>query len=98
MHWHVTYGDGSLREVIHWPELKSLDEFVRARGGNPILFPFCGRCFDDGEVFFWRDASANRHPMPLNGLARQGKFEITRIDARGFAAQFGERHHQPGRL
>jgi len=88
MHWHVTHGDGSLREVIHWPELKSLDEFVRARGGNPILFPFSGRCFDGGEMCFWRDAAGKRLPMPMHGLARQGKFAITRIDTRGFAAQF----------
>src|SRR5438445_12267249 len=38
MHWHVTHGDGSLREVIHWPELKSIDGVVRARGGNLVLF------------------------------------------------------------
>ena len=88
MHWHVTHGDGSIREVIHWPELKSTDEFVRARGGNPILFPFAGRCFDEGEILFWRDAAGTRRPMPMHGLARQGTFKTTRIDPRGFAAQF----------
>ncbi|MFT3784016.1 MAG: aldose epimerase [Nibricoccus sp.] len=88
MHWHVTLGDGSLREVIHWPELKSMDDFVKARGGNPVLFPFAGRCFDKGDIHFWRDPNGERRSMPMHGLARQGKFELTRIDERGFAAQF----------
>lgn len=87
MHWHVTHGDGSLREVIHWPELKSIDELVKARGGNPVLFPFNGRCFDDRDIHFWRDAAGTRHPMPMHGIARQGKFEPTRIDDHGFSAQ-----------
>lgn len=87
MSWNVTQGDETLREVVYWPELKSESEFVKARGGNPILFPFAGRCFDDGEIQFWRNASGTRLPMPMHGFARQGKFEITRIDDRGFAAQ-----------
>jgi galactose mutarotase-like enzyme len=88
MHWHVTHGDGSLREVIHWPELKSIDELVKARGGNPVLFPFCARCFDGNDIHFWRDPAGERRPMPMHGLARQGKFEPTRIDDRGFSALF----------
>lgn len=88
MHWHVTHGDGSLREVIHWPELKSLEELPRAKGGNPVLFPFNARCFDQGQIHFWRDAAGVRRPMPMHGLARQGKFEVTWMDVRGFAAQF----------
>jgi len=87
MHWHVTYGDGSMREVVYWPELKSIDELVKARGGNPVLFPFNARCFDEGEIHFWKDAAGVRRPMPMHGFARQGKFEVTRIDGRGFAAQ-----------
>jgi galactose mutarotase-like enzyme len=86
MHWHVTHGDGTIREVVHWPELKSEAEIVKARGGNPILFPFSGRCFDEGEIYFWRDGAGKRLPMPMHGIARQGKFDITRIDDRGFAA------------
>ena len=86
MNWHLTLGDGSLREVLHWPELKTLDEFHRVRGGNPVLFPFSGRSFDEGEIGFWRDASGTRRPMPMHGFARQGKFKTTRLDARGFSA------------
>jgi galactose mutarotase-like enzyme len=91
MNWHVTLADGSVRDVIFWPELQSLDDFPRVRGGNPILFPFCGRSFDQGEIHFWRDADGVRRPMPIHGLARQGDFQIQRLDERGFTARF-----QPG--
>lgn len=88
MNWHLELGDGTLRDVLYWPEIKSLDEVARVRGGNPILFPFSGRCFDGGEIQFWRDPAGNRRPMPMHGLARQGKFRLTRADAGGFSALF----------
>ena len=88
MHWHLTHGDGSIRDVIYWPDVSSIDQFTKARGGNPILFPFCARSFDQEEMNFWRAADGVRRPMPMHGLARQGEFKLTRIDARGFAAQF----------
>jgi len=88
MNWNMTMGDGSVRDVIHWPEIASLDEFTKARGGNPILFPFCARCFDRGEMGFWRDAKGVRRPMPMHGFARQGEFRASRVDAGGFEAVF----------
>jgi galactose mutarotase-like enzyme len=88
MNWNLTLGDGSVRDVVCWPELGSLDEVHKVRGGNPILFPFCARSFDQGEIFFWRDSAGVRRPMPLHGVARQGKFTVIREDARGFAARF----------
>ena len=60
MNWNLTLADGSVRDVIYWPELKSLDDFPRIRGGNPLLFPFCGRTFDGGEQGFWRAADGVR--------------------------------------
>lgn len=86
MNWNIQLGDGSVRDVIYWPELRSLDDVAKVRGGNPILFPFCGRCFDDGLLHFWRGPDGDRRPMPLHGFARQSEFRITRLDARGFAA------------
>ena len=88
MNWNVTLGDGSVRDVIYWPELLALDEFYKVRGGNPILFPFNGRTFDHGAIHFWRAADGVRRPMPMHGLARQGDFKITRCDERGFIALF----------
>ncbi|MBI5381875.1 MAG: aldose epimerase [Opitutae bacterium] len=87
MNWHVTLGDGSVRDVIYWPELKSLDEIAKVKGGNPILFPFCGRTFDQGTIHQWRAPDGVRRPLPIHGIARQGEFKVTRLDARGFAAQ-----------
>lgn len=88
MNWTIAMGDGSLRDVIHWPELKTLDDFHKVRGGNPILFPFNARSFDQGQIGFWRDPQGVRRPMPLHGVARQGEFKVVRADATGFAAQF----------
>jgi galactose mutarotase-like enzyme len=87
MNWNVTLGDGSVRDVIYWPELTEIGEFYRVRGGNPILFPFSARTFDQGEINFWRTADGVRHTMPQHGFARQGEFKVTSMDARGFAAQ-----------
>jgi galactose mutarotase-like enzyme len=88
MNWNLTLGDGSVRDIVYWPEIASFDDFHKVRGGNPILFPFCARSFDRGEIFFWRDAAGVRRPMPLHGVARQGDFEVVRMDERGFSARF----------
>lgn len=88
MNWSMELPEDEVRDVIHWPELPSLDDFARIRGGNPILFPFNARVYDHGEIHFWRDAHGVRRPMPMHGLARQGNFKILRLDARGFSAQF----------
>jgi galactose mutarotase-like enzyme len=88
MNWNIAMGDGSVRDVIHWPEIASLAEFHKARGGNPVLFPFCARSFDRGDVGFWRDAQGVRRPMPMHGFARQGEFGATRIDDTGFETVF----------
>ncbi len=87
MNWNVTLGDGSVRDVIYWPELKTADDFFKVRGGNPILFPFNARTFDRGDIHFWRAADGVRREMPMHGIARQSEFKIVRIDERGFVAQ-----------
>ncbi len=88
MHWHLTLGDGTLREILLWPELNTLDDFGKVRGGNPILFPFNGRTFDQGEIFNWRGTDGVRRAIPIHGIARQGKFKIDWINERGFSAVF----------
>ena len=88
MNWNVTLGDGSVRDIIYWPEVKDLDNIASVRGGNPILFPFNGRSFDRGEIHHWRADDGVRRPMPMHGLARQGQFRLTRLDEGGFSAQF----------
>ena len=88
MNWNITLGDGSVRDVLYWPEDANFGDFAKVRGGNPILFPFNARVFDRGDIHFWRAADGVRRAMPMHGLARQGKFNVTRLDARGFVAQF----------
>ena len=87
MNWHIRLGDGSVRDVVYWPEIKVLDDFAKVRGGNPILFPFAGRTYDRGEIGFWRDAAGVRRPMPMHGFARESDFAVTSLDSRGFAAE-----------
>lgn len=88
MNWNVTLGDGTVRDLLYWPELASLENFSKIRGGNPILFPFAGRTFDRGELHHWRADDGQRRPMPMHGLARQGEFRLSRLDDRGFSAVF----------
>jgi galactose mutarotase-like enzyme len=88
MNWNVTLGDGSVRDVLYWPENADFGDIAKVRGGNPILFPFNGRTFDRGDIFHWRAADGVRRPMPMHGLARQGEFKITRLNPRGFAGEF----------
>jgi galactose mutarotase-like enzyme len=88
MNWNVTLGDGSVRDIIYWPEIDALENFASVRGGNPILFPFAGRSYDKGEIHHWRADDGVRRPMPIHGIARQGNFRVTRLDEGGFSAQF----------
>mgnify|MGYP006284878237 CR=1 FL=1 len=87
MNWNVQMADGSVRDVIHWPEDPDYTRFEKIRGGNPILFPFCGRSFDNGDLGRWKDPSGRRLPMPMHGIARQGTFELVDASASGFTAK-----------
>ncbi|OUW15679.1 MAG: aldose epimerase [Opitutales bacterium TMED158] len=88
MNWNISYPDGTFRDIISWPELSSADQIPKARGGNPILFPFSARTFDHGDIHFWQDPTGQRRPMPMHGFARTGAFETFRVDETGFAARF----------
>jgi galactose mutarotase-like enzyme len=76
MRWEIALPTGK-REVIYWPTNADMSDIANVRGGNPILFPFMGRNYADGEKFFWRDPEGVKRPMPQHGWARQGRFEIT---------------------
>ncbi len=89
MHWHHERGDGSIRDVIYWPDLPDLaTPIASVRGGNPILFPFSARTFDQGDIHFWRHSDGVRRSMPMHGIARQGSFRLDHIDKGGFRAVF----------
>src|SRR5690606_41389577 len=56
MNWNIALGDGSVRDVLYWPEDADLSKIASVRGGNPILFPFNARSYDRGDIHFWRAA------------------------------------------
>ncbi len=87
MNWNLSYADGTFRDIIHWPQIDSIDKLVKARGGNPILFPFSARTYSEGKIHNWVAPNGEPLPMPMHGFARQGSFEITRVDQTGFAAK-----------
>lgn len=87
MNWNLRMGDGSYRDVIHWPEDADLSNFAKVRGGNPILFPFSARTYHKGQIGQWKDQSGEVRPMPMHGFSRDGEFEITTVDDNGFTAE-----------
>lgn len=87
MDWIISVG-GHSRPVLHWPQGADLSAPSSIRGGNPILFPFAGRSFHDGQAGFWRGPDGRTRPMPPHGLARQGRFEVIDLTPTRFLAQF----------
>ena len=79
MDWHLRLEDGSTRDIVYWPETHDLNKFGEIRGGNPILFPFCGRTYANGKIGFW-EFEGVRRPMPLHGFVREGTFAIDEIE------------------
>lgn len=68
------------KEVFFWPASVDWPNFVKIRGGNPLLFPFLGRHFVDGQIGRWRDQEGVVREMAMHGFARNLPFEH-RIDA-----------------
>jgi galactose mutarotase-like enzyme len=85
MDWQITLAVGHPRPVLYWPGQADLAKPAKIRGGNPILFPFVARTFDEGELGFWNDDGLRR-PMPMHGFARDGKFTVKHADDTGFTA------------
>ena len=78
MNWNVTLGDGSVRDIIYWPEVDNLDAIASVRGGNPILFPFNGRTFDRGEIHHWRADKPGFVPHVTSGESALASTVISR--------------------
>lgn len=83
--------DGSVRDVIHWPENADMSNLANVRGGNPILFPFAARTYHDGQVNRWKAPDGEIRPMPRHGFARNGLFELTQTTDYGFTAELRPR-------
>ena len=74
--WSLRTARG-LRDILYWPKETAGQPIHSVRGGNPLLFPFCGRSFDRGVENAWRAPDGQRRPMPRHGFARDGRFQVT---------------------
>ncbi len=83
LNWHINMSDGSVRDVIHWPEEPDPVTYNDTHGGIPILFPFAGKCINSGNENHWRFGQ-NILPMPMHGFARHSNFRIRSMDQHGF--------------
>lgn len=86
MNWHLQLADGSFRDIIHWPEMETMERFAEVRGGNPVLFPFSARTFHQGTIHRWKAPDGEIRPMPMHGIARQSRFDLASADRHGFTA------------
>jgi galactose mutarotase-like enzyme len=86
LNWHINMSDGSVRDVIHWPEDHNRENFYDTHGGIPILFPFAGKSFDAGKEDHWRFGQSSL-PIPMHGFARTSDFSIRSIDQHGFEVE-----------
>lgn len=90
MNWSISLADGVVRDVVYWPENAPLGgggEFGDVRGGIPVLFPFAGASFADGQKGFWK-WNKNTLPMQMHGYAKGGKFVPEFVSDFGFTALF----------
>ncbi|ODV40900.1 aldose epimerase [Cupriavidus sp. UYMMa02A] len=63
-------------DILYWPEPADWSRPAKIRGGNPLLFPFIGRHFAEGQAGHWRDASGTIHALPQHGFARDLPFMV----------------------
>lgn len=86
MNWHVQMADGSVRDVIYWPDNPNYSAPGDIPGGIIPLFPFAGNCQADGQEERWK-WKGHRWPMPQDGFARTQNFTVSQIDENGFTAE-----------
>ncbi len=66
-------------DILYWPDQADWSRPAKIRGGNPLLFPFIGRHFANGQAGHWRDADGTIHVLPQHGFARDLPFSVTEI-------------------
>jgi len=67
------------QDILFWPDDADWSRVARVRGGNPLLFPFIGRHFVDGEAGKWRDRDGTVHALPQHGFARDFPFAVSEV-------------------
>ena len=91
LNWHINMSDGSVRDVIHWPENNANPLLQEVHGGVPILFPFAGACLHEGKENHWRCPDGVVRQMPMHGFARDSEFVIRSIDKAGFEVELTQK-------
>jgi len=86
LNWHINMSDGSVRDIIHWPEEVDTENYTQTHGGIPILFPFAGKCYDSGNEDHWRYGQQVLS-MPPHGFAKNSHFRIRSMDQHGFEVE-----------
>ena len=72
-------------DILYWPDHADWSRAAKIRGGNPLLFPFIGRHFVDGQAGQWRDADGAIHALPQHGFARDLPFTVASCDESSIA-------------
>lgn len=69
------------QDILYWPADANADwtRVAKVRGGNPLLFPFIGRHFVDGEPGKWCDSAGAIHDLPQHGFARDLPFVVSEV-------------------
>jgi galactose mutarotase-like enzyme len=62
--------------VIGWPEVVDWGRPQKARGGDPVLFPFIARSYHEGRLGFWKGSDGVVRPAPMHGFARDSAFSV----------------------
>ena len=94
LNWHLNMGDGSVRDIIYWPETLGEGGLHEIHGGIPILFPFAGQCFHNQIPDKWSPSSGSSVFMPMHGFAQKADFAIRSIDQAGFEAEMIQTEEQ----
>lgn len=68
-------------EIVVWPESVDWSRPQKARGGNPVLFPFIARSFQDNRIGFWKSPEGQVLPAPMHGFARDSAFSVVSAEA-----------------
>ncbi len=66
-------------DILYWPDDADWTRVAKVRGGNPLLFPFIGRHFVEGEAGRWRDGAGEVHDLPQHGFARDLPFAVSEL-------------------
>lgn len=68
------------QDLLYWPDAADWSRPAKIRGGNPLLFPFIGRHFVEGNPGQWRDGQGTVHALSQHGFARDLPFDVSAID------------------